>query len=176
MTATVIDARAGRHGAALIAALHAACFDAAWEEAAVVQALALPGTQALVIPGSAGGGAAEPEPAGFALFRVAAEAAEIIEIGVCPAFRGRGLGRALLAACLERTCGLRVRTVYLEAAESNWAARDLYRGAGFNPIGRQENYYSDANNGEPGEDALIFRMGPEFGPAGTAQALRMRSR
>ena len=122
-----------------------------------MQALALPGTQALVIPDSA-------------------EAAEIIEIGVCPAFRGRGLGRALLAACLERTCGLRVRTVYLEAAESNWAARDLYRGAGFNPIGRQENYYSDANNGEPGEDALIFRMGPEFGPAGTAQALRMRSR
>jgi ribosomal-protein-alanine N-acetyltransferase len=41
--------------------------------------------------------------------------------------------------------------MFLEVAESNAAARALYGGLGFAPVGRRPRYY------ENGEDALVLR-------------------
>jgi ribosomal protein S18 acetylase RimI-like enzyme len=63
----------------------------------------------------------------------------VIGMMVRPEMRGRGVGRALLAACIER-----VRTVEgmemltLTVTSSNRAAAALYEGAGFRRYGRLE--------------------------------------
>lgn len=52
-------------------------------------------------------------------------------LGVLPAHRGRGLGRALLLKALEGFRASRIKHVYLEVTAQNRAAIKLYRTIGF---------------------------------------------
>ncbi len=84
---------------------------------------------------------ADDEPIGFALLRVVVEDAEILSIGVLPAARGSGIGQQLL----EKACagaGRRGATaLFLEVAEDNKNARNLYAQSGFITVGRRPDYY-----------------------------------
>lgn len=93
-------------------------------------------------------------PAGFALYRVAADEAELLTVSVVPEARRAGLGRALVAACEQgaRACG--ARRLFLEVAEGNRAARALYAGAGYHEVGRRKRYYEHPDGSR--EDALIL--------------------
>ena len=78
-------------------------------------------------------------------------------VAVDPAARRRGVGRALIAALLERAAQLELAFVTLEVRPSNAPAVALYRGFGFEEAGRRKNYYE-----KPSEDALLmtkFRKG-----------------
>lgn len=71
----------------------------------------------------------------------------IATLGVLPAYRGRGYGRALLEAC-ERL--LPTRRIRLSVRASNEEAIRMYTNAGYFAIDRWGHYYND------GEEALVM--------------------
>ncbi len=92
----------------------------------------------------------DSQVAGFVATRaVAADEFEILNLAVAPEFRRRGVALALLSHVMERGDG----TWFLEVRESNGAARALYRKAGFQEVGKRQNYYS-----EPAGNAIVMRI------------------
>jgi ribosomal-protein-alanine acetyltransferase len=93
----------------------------------------------------------EGRVAGFLVSRTVAEGEhEILNLGIAPEFRRRGLAKALLAEVMTRRPG----TWFLEVRPSNTAARKLYGTSGFREVGVRRKYYS-----EPVEDAVVMRKG-----------------
>lgn len=93
--------------------------------------------------------------AGYVVSSVPADVHDTVDltrIAVALAWRRTGLGARLLRAALRSVPG---RQVLLEVAESNDAARALYRRAGFTVIGRRRGYYGAV-------DALVMRSGSMF--------------
>lgn len=68
---------------------------------------------------------------------VAADVPEL-SMAVAPTHRGRGIGRALLSTMVELAQQQGWRAVSLSVEDGNRVA-DLYRAAGFQPVGRSEN-------------------------------------
>jgi len=90
--------------------------------------------------------------AGYAVAHFAADEGEILNLGVAPAHRGKGVGRALVRGMLAALRERGVQTVYLEVRESNAVARRLYESLGFREVARRARYYR-----RPVEDAVILR-------------------
>ncbi len=59
---------------------------------------------------------------------------ELRKMYFLPSARGRGVGKALLARCLEEAKTLGYRTMYLETLRGMDAAQHLYRTFGFAPL------------------------------------------
>jgi [ribosomal protein S18]-alanine N-acetyltransferase len=89
--------------------------------------------------------------AGFTVLLHAVDEAELANIAVGTAYRGRGFGGTLLAHAIERARQLAVTTIFLEVRPSNQAALALYARSGFAEIGRRRRYYT-----APIEDALVL--------------------
>jgi len=133
----------------VLAALHAACFTAPWDqhwtEQSFKDVLGMPGAGALIA-------AIGNEPVGFALARVAADEAELLLIATRPEYRRGGHGRALLEhmlAVLERGGAAQV---FLEVAEPNTAGQRFYENLGFRAVGRRPDYF----RGDTTVDALVM--------------------
>lgn len=94
----------------------------------------------------------EGEIVGYLIAREAAGTGEILNLAVDPSQRRAGIARALLDAGLALLRRRRVDEVFLEVRLSNEAAQTLYRGAGFETVGRRRAYYRN-----PVEDALVLR-------------------
>ena len=124
---------------AVLAALHATAFAAAWSEGAIRDLFATPGVFAFVT--------AE----GFILVRAAGGEAEILTLAVVPAHRRQGLARALVQLAAVHAAILGATSLFLEVGARNDAAQALYRGLGFQAVGRRKAYYVD-------EDADILRL------------------
>jgi len=123
----------------VIGALHVECFDDPWSEKSIAEVLASPGVFAVlaVTPDPQGGST----PCGFAIARVSGDEAELLSIGVAAAWRRRGVAHRLIDAVLVAIEQRRVRRLYLEVAEDNPAARQLYAGYDFVQVGRRDGYY-----------------------------------
>ena len=93
-------------------------------------------------------------PAGFALYRVAADEAELLTVSVLPEARRAGRGRALLAASEAGARAAGAKRLFLEVGESNAPARALYAGAGYREVGRRKGYYGLADGRR--DDALVL--------------------
>jgi [ribosomal protein S18]-alanine N-acetyltransferase len=93
-----------------------------------------------------------PDVCGYVIAFAVGEDAEILNVAVEPAFRGKGLAGQMLDAVLIQLGARGVRTAFLEVRESNAAARSLYKSRGFSEIGRRQRYYR-----RPVEDALVLR-------------------
>lgn len=63
------------------------------------------------------------------------DTAQVFQMWVAPEFRGRGIGRLLLMEIIEWARSQGVGFVKLGVIIGNAAATDLYRSAGFEPIG-----------------------------------------
>ncbi|HEY2008947.1 MAG TPA: GNAT family N-acetyltransferase [Rhizomicrobium sp.] len=126
-------------GTAPLAALHALCFERAWDAATLSQMLAGPGAFVFV------------HEDGFVLARAAADEAEILTLAVRPEARGKGLGRALLQAAIGKARELGAATMFLEVGADNPHALALYAGLGFAKVGMRKAYYE-------GRDALVLRL------------------
>jgi [ribosomal protein S18]-alanine N-acetyltransferase len=122
-----------------LAALHALCFERAWDAATLKDLLATPGTFAFV------------HNDGFVLARAAADEAEILTLAVRPAGRGKGLGRALLQVAIDKARALGVTAMFLEVGADNPHALALYAALGFAKVGMRKAYYE-------GRDALVLRL------------------
>ena len=122
-----------------LAALHAACFDEAWDAAAIKDLLVTPGAFAFHTDD------------GFVLARLAGGEAEILTLAVAPHARGQGLGRTLLNAAIARAVDQGADVLFLEVGADNPHALALYAGLGFARAGMRKGYYS-------GRDALVLRL------------------
>nr|WP_246503859.1 GNAT family N-acetyltransferase [Plastoroseomonas arctica] len=139
---------------AVLAAIHAEAFDPPERWGAAALALMLEAEGGLGVLALSGAPPFGEEPLGFVLARVAAGEAEILTLAVRPGTRRAGVGRALLAAA-RGAVGMRgAAALFLEVAEGNHAARELYRTAGAVEVGRRRGYYAG------GADALVLRITP----------------
>jgi ribosomal-protein-alanine N-acetyltransferase len=134
---------AGVEDAPALAALHATAFtgDEAWDADAMAELLEGLGCYALWVPGQ-----------GFIMARAIAGEAEVMTIAVAPGFRRQGLGAALMRGAIQVAKAYGAETIFLEAAENNNAALQLYHLLGFEKAGIRRRYYSD------GTDALLLSL------------------
>ena len=139
---------AGDLDAELLASLYAECFDTPWSAEDFRQLLAMPGASAVMA-------VEQGEPVAFALFRQAADEAEIITIGTRPLARQRGLGKRIIDRQLADLTSRGVKSAFLEVAKSNMAAQALYRSCGFREAGLRRGYYERASGQR--EDAIVMR-------------------
>lgn len=98
----------------------------------------------------------ESSPQGFALSRAIAGDAELLLLAVSPAARRRGLGRRLIEETGQAAHAAGASTLHLEVRDGN-PALTLYRGCGFEQIGRRRGYYRFRDGGQA--DALTLARG-----------------
>lgn len=146
---------------ALVARLHGLCFEEGWNSGTVAQVLRLTGAFGLIatVPERPGAATANPNerlPAGFALAAGTLDERELLSLGVAPAFRKQGIAAALIRGVVDRVRADGVKRLFLEVAEDNAEARQLYESFGFRQIGRRQNYYR--RQGAPAVDAMTLAM------------------
>lgn len=138
--------------AALLAAVHARCFEPGggevWDKPAITTLLATPGIFAFLVLVPA------DLPAGMVMARAGGGESEILTAGVLPEYRRQGLGAALIEAAAGHAAFLGAQSVFLEVADDNQAAQRLYRSCGFNPVGRRAGYYRRRSGPA---DAVVLR-------------------
>ncbi|MES0874563.1 ribosomal protein S18-alanine N-acetyltransferase [Sinimarinibacterium thermocellulolyticum] len=91
----------------------------------------------------------------YALMSMAAGEAHILNLCVAASQRRRGLAQFLLRHLIMVARAAAVNLVLLEVRKSNLAARALYAGFGFRPLGERRGYYP-AHGGR--EDALVLGL------------------
>lgn len=139
--------RLGPSDSQALAGIHALSFETAWNETALYDLLSQDGVFALGLAG-----------AGFIVFRVVADEAEILTLATEPGHRRQGLGRQLVEAgtILARQAG--VRRFFLEVAQDNEAALALYARCGFSQVGHRRGYYRRATGTEVDAQVLALEL------------------
>ena len=128
-----------------VAALEKECFCDPWSEGSVASELGNPLSRWLV--------ALEGEQVlGYVGSQTVLDESDMMNLAVDPAFRRRGIARALVCALMEQLRKMGSRCLTLEVRASNESAQALYACLGFVQVGRRKNYYLN-----PKEDALILR-------------------
>jgi len=112
-------------------------FGEAWTRSQCLGILGLPGVWLTL-------GQVGEEPAGFALSRLVADEAELLLIGVRPAFRRVGVATALIERTVQIAATGGATRLHLEVRAGN-SAIILYQKAGFSEMGRRKSYYRGAN-------------------------------
>lgn len=139
----IVDA--GVEDAARLAAIHARAFGSeAWSADLFARLMATPACTARLA-------AVDGVDIGLMLDQAAAGEAEILTIGVDPARRRGGVGRALMETALAAARARGDSAMFLDVSETNAAAQALYAALGFAEAGRRPGYYAD------GADALVLR-------------------
>jgi ribosomal-protein-alanine N-acetyltransferase len=111
---------------------------------------------------------ADGEPAGFCAWRqTAGDEAELLNLGVDPAARRRGVASALLEALCARAHG----DIFLEVAEPNTPAIALYTRQGWLPVALRKGYYEGGNI-----NAVVMKKRSVIMPAQAEQRMRGRGR
>ncbi len=138
----------GRGDAALLSEIHRESFPNYWNPEAFTDFFAVAGT--LVLIAEEGGKAA-----GMMVCRLQFEEAEIITLGVRPAFRHCGIARGLLVEAMKRAHAFGCTHMFLDVEEGNAAAVALYESHGFNHLRRRKQYYRQKDGSFT--DALVMR-------------------
>lgn len=86
---------------------------------------------------------------GYALADVENSVCHVVSIAVVQAYRGLGVGKALLGDLIAECKARGARRAYLEVSTRNERALRLYSGAGFRVIGFIKGYYGN-------EDAYVM--------------------
>ncbi len=97
-------------------------------------------------------------PAGYVLCQKIADEAEVLSIGLLPAYQGQGHGKAVLGYTLQALAELRVKKLFLEVRRSNGAAIALYQSFGAVPMGVRKGYYEPSQTHPEREDALTYKI------------------
>ena len=139
--------------AGVVSQLHGSLFDETWNEAFMGDVIKDPGTSVLL----AGDGGPNTI-VGFVLARVAADEGEILSLGVSKSCQRSGVGGRLVEAIKRIMVRAEISNLFLEVAEDNLAAVNLYRQLGFRDVGRRKDYYR-RHNGETC-DALVLACDP----------------
>ena len=89
---------------------------------------------------------------GYAVFWAVTDQGELGNVAVSEEYRGRGIGRKLVEAVIEKAVDRGVRELFLEVRKSNVSAQQLYKAFGFFEVGKRKNYYL-----QPAEDAIVMK-------------------
>jgi ribosomal-protein-alanine N-acetyltransferase len=135
--------------AGAVAATHRGLFDRPWQLDGLQRLLELPTVRAFI----AEAGTAQVL-AGFILGQLAADEAEILSIGVAPAWRRCGIAGRLIREFAASVSRAGAKRVLLEVAANNEPALALYVQQGFHRVGRRKCYYE--RRGAPLADALVL--------------------
>jgi ribosomal-protein-alanine N-acetyltransferase len=112
----------------------------AWARRQVEDALLIGRCHYRLIDSAGNEPASDMPAAGFFLSRTGFDEEELLLFAVDPAWRRRGLGRALLSRLIEEARARGAQRLLLEMRRGN-PAGSLYRSFGFRPIGERPNYY-----------------------------------
>jgi ribosomal-protein-alanine N-acetyltransferase len=93
------------------------------------------------------------EAIGFSLLRSVADEAELLLLAVLPNRHRQGIGGRLLDHFIREAELGGVTRIHLEVRDGNPAVQ-MYRNAGFEPVGRRRNYYQAADGAR--YDAITF--------------------
>jgi ribosomal-protein-alanine N-acetyltransferase len=93
--------------------------------------------------------------AGYFLLMYAVDEAHLLDVAVCGARHGSGLGRFLLDRIAARARAMGMGSILLEVRPSNVRAMQVYERYGYTQIGRRKGYYP-AHEGRR-EDAIVMR-------------------
>ena len=132
-----------RHLAAL-AEIERACFHAPWSENMLREEL---GKGIFLVAEQDG------RTAGYVGCQTVLDEGYITNVAVSPDFRRQGIARALIAELTAKAGENKLAFVTLEVRESNAPAIALYNGAGFAPVGKRKNFYSN-----PTENAVLMTI------------------
>ena len=77
--------------------------------------------------------------------------AHVTNVAVDKAWRGQGVGRAIMQALMQYVANMGAQYLTLEVRRSNMVAQALYQRLGFVELGVRKRYYEDN-----GEDALLL--------------------
>lgn len=132
--------------AAAIAELEKRCFSDPWSERSIAAELENPLSLWLVAADS------EDRILGYIGSQSVVPEADVMNLAVAPEARRQKIAAGLLRALSEQLYPRGVRSLFLEVRVSNEPALALYRGTGFEAVGRRPKYYVN-----PTEDALILR-------------------
>lgn len=152
---SVSTRRAGMADCVVLSEIHASSFKRAWSDAEFEALLVQPGVHALLAEYNRRFGSRAP--AGFILYRLAADEAEILSVAVAPAYRRRGVGKTLLENTLRQVYRAGAQSIHLEVEDSNHAAIGLYRGVEFRESGRRPGYYAQGRE-TPGGALVMLRQ------------------
>ena len=130
---------------AQIAALEAACFSDPWPESILQQELENPLSLWLCAMDG-------DTVAGYVGSQSVLGEADMMNLAVAPAYRRRGVARALLAALEQALDARQVGSLCLEVRAGNAPAIALYTACGYRQVGLRPGYYR-----HPREDALILK-------------------
>ena len=128
-----------------IAEMEALLFSDAWSEGSVSSSISSPLSLAFVA-------VCEGKAVGYLLASALAPEGELLRIGVCPEYRKRGIGGALMERFLLKSESLLCDTLFLEVRADNAPAISLYRRYGFFDCGVRKKYYKN-----PECDALLMK-------------------
>ena len=93
---------------------------------------------------------------GFGCARLIKNEAEILILIVHPNFQRSGCANFILNNLHTKLLKLKCEKIFLEVAELNFAARQLYMKNNYNLVGRRANYYSLKNGKKT--DGLVFEI------------------
>jgi ribosomal-protein-alanine N-acetyltransferase len=142
----------------VLSEIHAGAFRRGWSSAEFEALLSQPGVHALMAHArTAFGGRIA---AGFALYRLAADEAEILSIAVIPQCRRRGVAKLLLEEAMRHLYREGVHRIHLEVEDENEAALRLYRGMEFRENGMRPGYYSQGRARPAGAIAMLRQLRP----------------
>jgi ribosomal-protein-alanine N-acetyltransferase len=137
--------------AAIMADLHAACFDEArWDKKQIADSLALVTTKAWGFFG-------DNRLIGFIIAQMLADQSEILTLCVEPSSRKHGYGQKLVRIVIDSAQA--ASRIFLEVAADNLAAIKLYEKMGFHREGIRQNYYR-RKTGMVDALALTFNVRP----------------
>ncbi len=127
-----------------IARLEALCFSVPWSEAAIAETMER--EEVLFLCAQENGNIA-----GYVGSYYCVPEGYITNIAVDPAFRRKGIGKALVETLLREGRKLGLSSFTLEVRKSNLAAIALYESLGFKDVGLRPRFYS-----APEEDARLM--------------------
>lgn len=90
---------------------------------------------------------------GMLVLWIIVDEAHIATLATHPGYRRQAVARNLLAEALNSAYNEGAQTALLEVRAGNEAALNLYRGFGFEAVGRRERYYKDNS-----EDAILMTL------------------
>jgi [ribosomal protein S18]-alanine N-acetyltransferase len=135
--------------AGLVSALHRSSFpEDPWDIPSIAEIMRIAGFFGRVA-------CENDQPSGFVMALDLGEECEIVSLGVSPQWRRAGCGSALLASACREAKLRGSRSVVLEVATDNIAARAFYAARGFTSVGRRPNYYRRVGHLI---DALVLRL------------------
>ena len=135
--------------------IHAAAFRRGWSGAEFEALLVQPGVHARIAHyrGRVGWRIA----AGFILYRLVRDEAEILSVAVIHECRRRGIARLLLEETLRHLYREGAHNIHLEVEDANSAAIGLYRRMEFRESGRRAGYYREGRD-TPGGALVMVRQ------------------